>query len=122
LLIYGCAPPTAKPPASAVKPVQIRVRNGGTAPLGNVRINFLGTVVEFGTIAPGETTEYHAVEKSYSYARIDASVGGKPGRVQPIDFVGESLLPPGKYTWTLVGNSEAADEFSRLTLNESKRD
>jgi hypothetical protein len=122
LLIYGCAPPPAEGPVSAGKPVQIRVTNRGTAPLGDVRINFVGTVVEFGTIAPGETTEYHAVEKSYSYARIDASVGGKPGRVQPIDFVGESLLPPGKYTWTLVGTPEAADDYARLTLDGTKRD
>jgi hypothetical protein len=80
----------------------------------------ISTVAEFGTIAPGETTEYHAVEKSYSYARIDASVGGKPGRVQPEDFVGESLLPPGKYTWTLVGTPEAANDYARLTQIGSK--
>jgi hypothetical protein len=78
--------------------------------------------VEFGTIAPGDTTEYHAVEKSYSYARIDASVGGEPGSLQPIDFVGESLLPPGKYTWTLVGKPAAANDYERLTLSGSKRD
>jgi hypothetical protein len=56
-------------------------------------------VEEFGPIQSGERSAYRAVKKSYRYAYTIAASGQRIYILQPIDFVGESLLPPGSYTF-----------------------
>jgi len=115
IITAGCAPTQ---PAT----VQVRLKNTGTVPIENIRVNFQGQTENFGTLAPGETSPYHTVAKTYRYAYIETTVVGKPAIVQPEDFVGETLLPPGKYTWTLTGNPAKTQPDGRIDLQGSTRD
>jgi hypothetical protein len=102
--------------------VQVRLRNAGTAALENVRVNFQGQIENFGTLAPGAASSYHIVAETYSYAHVVATIAGKPGFIRPHDFVGEKLLPAGKYSWTLSSDSDAAEPYDRLKWSGSARD
>ncbi|MTI88894.1 MAG: hypothetical protein FH748_13085 [Balneolaceae bacterium] len=57
--------------------------------------------VEYGDLAPADTSEYKIVSKAYRYAYVEGKIGGASAVVQPIDYVGESLLEPGSYTYQL---------------------
>ena len=113
-LAAGCAPRSTA--------VQVRLKNAGTVPIENISVNFQGQIEAFGTLAPGATSPYHTVTKTYRYARIEATVAGKLGIMQPTDFVGETLLPPGHYTWPLTGDPQSTEEYGRLLMQASTRD
>lgn len=104
------APAAPAPPPSAVVPLpkaapaelRIRVRNEGATVLQDVKVNFRGQVESFGDLQPGASSEYRKVAASFSYGLSEAKVGGTPMKLQPTDFFGEKLLPPGDYTWGLA--------------------
>jgi hypothetical protein len=102
--------------------VHVRLRNAGTVALENVQVNFQGEIENFGTIAPGTSSSYHTVSETYSSAWIDATIAGKPGFIHPHDHEGETLLPAGKYTWTMSTSSDAAEPYERLIWGGSARD
>lgn len=107
----GCSDPDVR------GPVDIRVRNASTAVLQDVVIGFPedpggggGPVepgdaesgdVSYGTVEPTATTPYHTIVKAYRYAAVTATVEGEPVGLVPIDYVGEELLEPGRYTYEL---------------------
>jgi hypothetical protein len=55
---------------------QIRIANHSNVALENVRVRFPSQVEDFGTIAPRGITDYREIERAYSYAYIEATVGG----------------------------------------------
>jgi heat shock protein HslJ len=54
------------------------------------------------------------VGEAYSYAYVKVTAGGDEFVLQPIDYVGESLLAPGEYTYVL----DVAEQQLLLTLVE----
>ncbi len=52
-------------------------------------------------IASGEYSEYFEYETAYRYAFVRIIAGGQTYTLQPIDFVGEEVLPVGFYTYEL---------------------
>ena len=81
--------------------VHIRIANESSFPFASVDVVFPEDSVDYGAIAANGASEYRAVSKAYQYALIIVQVGGEERRLQPIDFVGETLLPPGRYTYGL---------------------
>ena len=55
----------------------------------------------YGDLKAGEASEYKLYEEAYRYAFCSFKIGDTEYLVQPIDFVGESLLPSGNYTYRL---------------------
>jgi len=53
----------------------------------------------FGDIEPGGITEYRYFENQYSYGSVEITINGEKYGWQPIDYVGESLLEDGNYTF-----------------------
>jgi hypothetical protein len=117
-LAAGCAPTKSPQPST----VQIRLKNAGTVPIENIRVNFQGQTETFDTLAPGANSPYRTIAKTYRYAYIEATVAGQRAIVQPEDFVGETLLPSGKYTWTLATDPAATQPYGRIDLQTSTRD
>lgn len=81
--------------------LQIRVANASAFTMEQVTIGFPSQEVQYGTLAAGATSEYRDVEQAYRYAAVTVMVEDERLVMQPIDFVGESLLAPGRYTYVL---------------------
>src|SRR5688572_2256044 len=96
ILFSGC--PT---PFGPTGDVHIRIANESSFAFASVDVVFPEDSVDYGTIAASRASEYRAVSKAYSYALIIVQVGGEERRLQPIDYVGETLLSPGRYTYAL---------------------
>ncbi len=77
----------------------VRVHNMSAQTLGSVRVQFSDRVVSYGTLAPGQTSEYRPADGAYRYAYMEATVDGTKRTFQPIDYVGETRLGPGRYTY-----------------------
>lgn len=52
-------------------------------------------------IAPGDFSQYLEYEAAYQYAYISIKSGEETYVLQPIDYVGETTLPVGFYTYAL---------------------
>lgn len=55
--------------------------------------------INYGDISPGDKTEYRAFEISYNYGSVTITIDGIDYGWIPIDFVGESPLENGNYTF-----------------------
>lgn len=75
--------------------VQIRLSNKSEVDFENASFNGLN----YGAIKAGEQTAYEIFEKSYSYGSVAITINGKEYGWIPIDFVGETPLKTGKYTF-----------------------
>lgn len=144
LLASGCASPRsgAAPAAGASEPpakdpiaapawvrtdskVRIRLHNlSDSLPLTDVRVKFPSDSARIEFIGPGSYSPYFAVDSAYRYAFIQAVSGGRNWFCQPVDFTGETLLAPGRYTYDLsqVRNRDpdAAMGFFLVELIEDK--
>jgi len=107
----GCPAPTE----SSVG-VNIRVANESSFAFSDVDVVFPQDSVDYGGVAAHGASDYRRVTQAYSYALIIVHVGGEELRLQPIDYVGESALSAGRYTYALNVTIEG-----RLTF-EFRRD
>ena len=97
----------------AVEHVLVRVRNASSDELDDIRVFFPDApdrAMHYGAVASGAASEYLPVSRAYRYAHIEATAGGRPYSLQPIDYVGEEELEPGRYTYVL------RTEADRLTV------
>lgn len=106
LVFAGCPAPTE--PSDGVN---IRVANESSFPFSDVEVVFPQDSVDYGSVLAHDVSEYRRVTQAYSYALIIVQVGGEELRLQPIDYVGETALPAGRYTYALNVTIEG-----RLTL------
>lgn len=83
--------------------VEVRVRNGSQRTMEDVVVAFPypGGDMDYGTLVPGEVSDYRMVERAYRYAGIRVVVGGDTLGLVPVDYVGETPLSPGRYTYRL---------------------
>ncbi len=80
--------------------VHIRIENATSEEFNNTFVDTsIGGSHNYGTIAAGDQSDYHAFTSAYRYALMTLDIGGEEYRFQPIDFVGETPLSPGKYTY-----------------------
>jgi hypothetical protein len=98
------------------KDVMIRIANHGDVELQDVSVRFPSQTEEYGNILPGQATEYRKIGKAYRYARVRAIANGKELLLQPTDYVGETLLQGGNYTYVLKNKPDAVDKYDRLWL------
>ena len=62
--------------------------------------------INYRDIEPGEKTEYQLLENQFPYGSVNITINGEEYGWQPIDFVGESLLENGDYTFEYNFDSE----------------
>lgn len=82
-------------------PVQIRVANESNVRFDRVVVTFPGQVEDYGAVNAGAVSAYRQVGEAYRYAHIEVIIGERALVMQPIDYVGESLLTSGRYTYVL---------------------
>lgn len=81
--------------------VQIRIENATAFDLDDVIVGFPEQTEAYGRLAAGKSSAYRAVARAYGYAAVEVRVGDSTVRLQPIDYMGASLLEPGRYTYIL---------------------
>lgn len=81
--------------------VMIRIQNSSPYTMEEVTVGFPEEEIHYGDIRSGEKSTYMEVIEAYRYAYIETVVNEKELVLQPIDYVGESLLDPGLYTYEL---------------------
>ena len=97
--------------------IEIRIRNGSEIDFDSVRVVFPDRdEAHFGPIPKGASSDFKRTARAYRYAEIHVSAGGRELRLQPYDYVGESQLAPGRYSYVL-GIQE-----DRLTVDLEKAD
>lgn len=96
LLLNGCSK------KETIDAVLIRVKNASTLTFTNVYVNTSGGENNYGDLAAGQISEYKEFTYAYPYAYVRFEIDGQTRQLQPIDYVGESLLDNGKYTYELT--------------------
>jgi hypothetical protein len=82
--------------------VQVRIRNAGQVGLTGVTVTFPDNQrIGFGDLPAGAASRYAAVALAYRYALVVATADGTEHRWQPIDFMGETPLAPGHYSYAI---------------------
>ncbi len=83
-------------------PIHIRIRNASQYDFTNVEINTGQGTSNYGNIKSGEKTNYKPFELAYRYAYIRLIIDNKEFILQPIDYVGETPLGPGRFTYVIT--------------------
>ncbi len=83
------------------KKTNIRILNNSVYNYCNVVINPDWKDRSYGQIKSGEKTCYRTFEKAYRYAYVSLRIGEKDLIIQPIDYVGETPLGVGYFTYHL---------------------
>ena len=89
----------------------IRIRNISSITFDTVQVGVQETLHE--NIAPDAFSEYLPYETAYRIAFISIEAGEETYILQPTDFVGETELPAGLYTYELdvTGEGEVILNF-----------
>lgn len=94
--------------------VEIRIKNTSLIDFNDVLVN----TKEFGDIDAGEFSSYQPFELAYRYDYIELKSDGETYILQPIDFVGETPLSPGQYTYQLDILDLSGSPYIQLTFIE----
>lgn len=92
--------------------VKIRLSNVSNVDFENIVLNTSTGDVSFGVLASRSVSDYKSFELAYRYAFIELTANGNTYTLQPIDYVGESPLDKGHYTYVL--DLEGQEQYSSL--------
>ena len=95
--------------------VKIRLSNVSQFDFLNIIVNTGSGNVHFKNLRSGLNSEYKLFDKAYSYAFIELEIEGETFTIQPVDYLGESLLRKGYYTYQLDVN-DTGDRYTKLNL------
>lgn len=107
LLVIGCSSDDGD------AEVYIRLSNVSAYDYQNITVNPSNGRLDYGDLDSGELSEYQMVTKAYRYAFVELEIAGETYMIQPIDYVGESTLSSGYYTYQI----DAGDENGQLYLS-----
>jgi len=82
-----------------VNTINIRIKNDSNINFDEVRVS--NNEELYTNVAPGKYSDYLVYEIAYQYDFIEIKSGEEIYVLQPIDFVGETELPIGLYTYKL---------------------
>lgn len=97
--------------------LKIRLSNVSLFDFENIKVNTASSDgnVNFGNLKTGIKTDYKVFESAYSYAFIELQIDGKTYTIQPIDYVGETLLEDGNYTYQINAN-DSQNQYQKLSI------
>lgn len=79
----------------------IRIQNNSGYEFTSVMLNPYNEPYNCERIKPGKATCYHGFTTAYNYAYVKLFINGKQFIIQPIDYVGETPLGKGNFTYTI---------------------
>ena len=97
-VLIGCEGEETSDPS----PAEIRIENVSDFDYENVQVDPGTESFNFGDIPSGAFSDYHTYEEgAYRYGYVEVLIDNNTFVLQPIDYVGESFLPAGKYTYQI---------------------
>lgn len=104
-------------PAPQTSSVQIRIQNASSyrCKFENIIVNTYNKDVSFENLLTGKKSTYKTFDIAYSYAFVQLQINGKTYTIQPVDFVGETPLENGNYTYKITANS-SSDPYHKLDM------
>lgn len=109
IILAGCSINNSN---NSPEAVMLRVKNTGTIDFVNVTLAFSGEEVQFGALAAGQTSNYRSFDTAYKYGFIEIQTTGKVYHLVPTDYVGETPLKKGYYTYNVkIENNSISFEF-----------
>ncbi|WP_424000760.1 hypothetical protein [Maribacter sp. IgM3_T14_3] len=81
--------------------VNIRLSNVSDSDFENIIVNTTTGDTNYGDIKSNQVSEYKNFNKAYRYAYVELNIGEETYTIQPIDYVGETPLTNGNYTYQL---------------------
>ncbi|MEQ9167595.1 MAG: hypothetical protein RLO12_15155 [Fulvivirga sp.] len=79
----------------------IRIQNSSDFKFQNVYVNTGFEGHNYEDILPTNYSDYVGFESAYRYAYIQLEIDNRLYIIQPIDYVGEKELKPGKYSYVI---------------------
>lgn len=79
----------------------IQLHNVSQFDFQNVEVNTWNDPVFFSELKSGAKSEFREFEIAYRYAYVRLFINGNEFIIQPIDYVGETPLGPGRFTYVL---------------------
>lgn len=98
--MQGCEKAATKPDETG--DLLIRIQNATPVKMEHVYVNTSGGEGDYGTITKRSKSHYISYESAYRYTFVRFVNGKDTVRVQPIDYVGETKLRKGKYTYKIT--------------------
>jgi hypothetical protein len=86
--------------------VLLRVQNATSVHFTEVHIQFLGSPETYRTVQAGAFSDYRPFDTAYRYGLVEVTTVDTTYRLQPIDYVGETPLGAGRYTFRLSLSNE----------------
>lgn len=102
LSVAAVAAAACSDPFSTDEGTHIRLRNSSSFDLTAVTFKPGLAEIKFAHIEPGATTNYIPVANAYRYGYLDVLVDGARRVIQPIDYVGESFVGEGRFTYVIT--------------------
>lgn len=122
----GCAGRKAGAVGNPDAKVRIRLHNLDSIALTDVHVHWPVDSARFDSLPSQAYTDYIAVDSAYRYAYVKAKAGKRVWICLPMDFVGETPLAPGRYTYDIspAAVADMKDEksmgFLRMELSVDK--
>ena len=84
--------------------IELRVLNKTTATIYNCIVNpgSLSGSYNFGQVAVDSVSNYKTFDRGYSYSYVSPTLNNNTCALQPFDYVGETPLVSGKYTYKIT--------------------
>ena len=99
--------------------VLIRVKNESIYDFKYLEFNPGSTLLDVGELKSGKTSDYYSFDMAYHYGYIRLKIEGDELGLTPIDYVGETPLSGGKYTYILdVSGNQGQNLSLSLTFKE----
>lgn len=109
-LLFSCSKTEINPSA-----INIRLANTSIYDYKNIIINTTTGDVNFGDLKSLNSTGYKVFDTAYRYAYVKLEVNGKTLRIQPIDYVGETPLKNGNYTYE-IHTDTPNEEYGAISI------
>jgi hypothetical protein len=86
--------------------LQIRISNVSEFNFANIIVDASGEKVNFGNLNSNSKSEFKTFDLAYRYAFMEFEIDGETFTLQPIDYVGETPLENGKYSYEVNINQD----------------
>jgi hypothetical protein len=94
-------------PSQQTSSLQIRILNASQYKFESITVN----QVSYGDLIAKQRSTYKTHEMAYRYAFVELQINGKTYTIQPIDYVGETALENGNYTYKITVNPDPYHEL-----------
>lgn len=110
VLVIGCSSEDSN------AEVYIRLSHVSAYDYQNITVNTSTGPLDYDNLCSREISKYKVVTKAYGHAFVELEIAEETYTIQPIDYVGESTLSSGYYTYQIDTN-DTTEQYGRLSIS-----